>query len=137
MNKRIVAAATLGLLASATAAAAQSVYEPGRPPPARPVHQPTYRVHDGVIAGLDIPSAGSGTFQVYVTLTVSAPGNHRYAMYWTYLGQGAQFIPRIGSICQIDFHYEAAFGRETDYGRPRMVVDTLDCDSGQAGQDRP
>jgi hypothetical protein len=137
---RLKRAASIAALACATLpeiAAAQSIYEVGRPMPDRSVHQPTYTVRDGVIAGIEIPAFGSGILHTYVAFTVRAPGNHSYAMLWTYGGPGAQFIPPIGSGCQIAFHYEADFAREADFSRPRMVVDEFDCDTGRAGQDRP
>ena len=136
----MIASSTAAALACALLsgpAAAQSVYEVGRPIPRAPVHQPTYTVRDGVIAGIEIPSVMSGFDHTYINFTVRAPGNHRYAMLWTYLGPGAQFVPPIGSVCRIAFHYEADFGRETDFSRPKMIVDEWDCDSGRAGQDRP
>jgi hypothetical protein len=128
------------MLACATlpeTAVAQSVHEVGRPRPARPVHQPTYTIRDAVIAGIEIPSAGSGVIHTYVRFTVRAPGNRNYAMLWTYFGPGAQFIPPVRSVCRIAFHYEADFAREADFSRPLMVVDEFDCDAGRAGQNRP
>ena len=140
MTRNMIASSMAAALAGAllpNAAAAQSVYEVGRPIPRTPVHQPTYTIWDGVISGFAIPKFGSGVLHTYIAFTVRAPGNHDYAMLWTYFGPGAQFVPPVGSVCRIAFHYEADFARETDFSRPKMIVDEWDCDTGRAGQDRP